>query len=85
MDQKFQTKAALYHLVDESSTELDFCRMMMPEDPLQNIIEATNQQVEMCFKPLDYEQLQQFFGVARHDYCNKWQRKQSIRRTEPDS
>ena len=35
----------------------------MPEDLLQNIIEATNQQAEMRFKPLDYEQLQQFFGV----------------------
>ena len=33
----FQRKAALYHPVIESSTELDFWRVMMPEDLLQNI------------------------------------------------
>ena len=59
----FQRQAALYHHVVERSTELDFWRMMMPEDLLQNIIEATNQQAEMRFKPLNYEQLQQFFGI----------------------
>ena len=59
----FQQKATLYHPVVERSTELDFRRMMMPEDLLQNIIEATNQQAKMCFKPLDYKQLQQFFGI----------------------
>ena len=48
----------------------------MPEDLLQNIIEATNQQAEKCFKPLDYEQLQQFFGIILppHDYCRLWRK-----------
>ena len=37
--------------------------MMMPADLMRNIIEATNLHTEMEEKPLDYEQLQHFFGI----------------------
>ena len=36
---------------------------MMPADLMRNIIEATNLHTEMAQKPLDYEQLQHFFGI----------------------
>ena len=35
----------------------------MPADLMRNIIEATNLHTEMAQKPLDYEQLQHFFGI----------------------
>eukprot|EP00731_Ephydatia_muelleri_P032324 Em0023g831a len=59
----YQRKAALYHPLHERSTELDFWKMMMPADLMRNIIEATNLHTEMAQKPLDYEQLQHFFGI----------------------
>ena len=57
----YQRKAALHHPLHKRSTELDFWKMMMPAD--LNIIEATNLHTEMAQKPLDYEQLQHFFGI----------------------
>ena len=59
----YQRKAALHHPLHERSTELDFWKMMMPADLMRNIIEATNLHTEMEEKPLDYEQLQHFFGI----------------------
>ena len=59
----YQRKAALYHPLHERSTELDFWKMMMPADLMRNIIEATKLHTEMAQKPLDYEQLQHFFGI----------------------
>ena len=59
----YPRKAALYHPLHERSTELDFWKMMMPADLMRNIIEATNLHTEMAQKPLDYEQLQHFFGI----------------------
>eukprot|EP00731_Ephydatia_muelleri_P008789 Em0004g1127a len=59
----YQRKAALHHPLHKRSTELDFWKMMMPADNMCNIIEATNLHAEMAQKPLDYEQLQHFFGI----------------------
>ena len=59
----YQRKAALHHPLHERSTELDFWKIMMPADLMRNIIEATNLHTEMAQKPLDYEQLQHFFGI----------------------
>ena len=56
----------------------------MLEDLLQNIIEATNQQAEMRFKPLDYEQLQQFFGVILAMTIAGGGERRSLWRTESD-
>ena len=59
----YQRKGALHHPLHERSMELDIWKMMMPADLMNNIIEATNLNPEMAQKPLDYEQLQHFFGI----------------------
>ena len=59
----YQRKAALHHPLHVKSTELDFRKMMMPADLMRSIIAATNLHTEKAEKPLDYEQLQHFFGI----------------------
>ena len=59
----YQRKATLQHPLHKWSMELDIWKMMMPADLMCNIIEATNLHPEIAQKPLDYEQLQHFFGI----------------------
>ena len=71
----FQRKTDLHHPVVERSTELDFWRMMMPEDLLQNIIEATNQQAEMRFQAIGLQAVTTVLWCNTcQDYCWGWRK-----------